>query len=146
MSRRKSRIGLGLLDAFLAITAVAGAIFVLPTLPLDYIKGGPFPDYVIPALALGLLVGGSAVLAVLGLIVRSLIGAAASIVAGMMISGFEVVEIEVVGFIRPGTPQGWLQVLYLAVGAVGVTLGARLSLALTEGVPRLRPADQMAVP
>jgi hypothetical protein len=137
MSRRKSRIGLGLLEAFLALTAVVGAIFVLPTLPLDYIRGGPFPDYIVPALALGLLVGGSAVVAVLGLIVRPLIGAVASVVAGMMIIGFEVVEIGVVGFIRPGTPQAWLQVVYITVGSVSVVLGARLWLALTAGVPRI---------
>jgi len=44
--------------ALQAAGAIFGAIFVVPSQPVEHLK--VLPDYTIPALALGLLVGGSA--------------------------------------------------------------------------------------
>ena len=137
-----ARIGLVALNAFVAFTAIYGAILVVPTIPLEWLKYGPFTDYTFPALALGILVGGSASLAALLLLVRPTIGAAATIVAGLMIIGFELVEIGVVGFTLieydASQFQAWLQVIYLALGSLQVLFGYRLWRRLE---PRTRPTS-----
>ena len=47
-----TRIGLLILNGFVAISAIAGAIWVVPTMPMEWIKYGPFTDWTIPAIAL----------------------------------------------------------------------------------------------
>lgn len=135
----KIRVALVVLEAILAITAISGAIWVIPNLPLDWIKGTIFPNYTIPALSLGILVGGSAIVAALTVIVRPVIGAAASVLAGAMIIGFELVEILAVGFtmvtLGADQPQSWLQVAYLSLGTTIAILGARLWRALGGRIP-----------
>jgi hypothetical protein len=144
----KTRAALVLLEGILAFTAILGALAIIPNLPHDWIKGSVFPDYTIPALALGVLVGGSAVIAGLAVIFRPMIGAAASVVAGVMIIGFELVEIIVVGFTLvtygAGQPQSWLQVAYITVGAAITILGARLWLALGGRIPLIHAGGSTA--
>jgi hypothetical protein len=130
MSNWRTRAALGVLDAFLALTAIFGALTVVPSLPREWIAGSIFPDYTVPALGLGVLVGGSSVIAVVALIVRPKLGAAAAMLSAVMILGFEVVEIATVGF-SPLTygvtsPQSWLQVAYMALGVVIALIGAGL--------------------
>ena len=135
------RIGLLALDAFVAFTAIYGAIFVVPTIPLEWLKRGPFTDYTVPALALGILVGGSALVAAVLLLVRPSVGALATIGAGIMIIGFELVEIGIVGFtlIEYDASQfpAWLQVIYLALGSLQVLFGYRAWQATGSTVPRV---------
>jgi hypothetical protein len=116
----------------MALTAIQGAIFVVPTMPRSVLHKGVlalFPDFTIPALALGILCGGSALVALVTVLARPRFGALASIVAGLLIFVFELVEILVVGFTPVQTPDqfpAWLQVVYLTVGAALVLLGTRL--------------------
>jgi|SRR5690242_2389595 len=123
---------LAALSAFLALTATQGAIFVVPAMPRSVLHKGVlalFPDFTIPALALGILCGGSALVALVAVLVRPQLGALASIVAGLLMIVFELVEIVVVGFTPVQTPDqfpAWLQVIYLVVGGAMVILGARL--------------------
>jgi hypothetical protein len=120
------------LAAFMALTAIQGAIFVVPTMPRSVLHQGIlalFPDYTIPALALGVLCGGAALVTFITMFLRPQIGALAAIVAGALMIGFELVEIVVVGFTPMQTPDqfpAWLQVVYLLVGGVLMILGARL--------------------
>ena len=121
------------LAAFMALTAIQGAIFVVPVmLPRSVLHTGVlalFPDFTIPALALGVLCGGGALVALVTVIVRPRLGALASVVAGVFMIAFELVEIVVIGFTPTQTPDqwpAWLQVVYLLVGAALVMLGARL--------------------
>jgi hypothetical protein len=118
------------LQAFVAVTAIAGALFVVPTLPPDWLQRGPMTDYTIPAIVLGVVCGGSAVVALLLLLVDSPNAGAASMVAGAMMIAFELVEIAVVGLSvlvhGADNPVSWLQVFYIGVGAVAITLGYRL--------------------
>jgi hypothetical protein len=117
---------------FMALTTIAGAIFVVPTMPRSVLHQGIlalFPDFTIPALALGVLCGGTALVALATVFVRPRLGALGAIVAGLFMIAFELVEIMVVGFTPVQTPDqfpAWLQVVYLAVGAALVILGARL--------------------
>jgi hypothetical protein len=135
MSKWKTRIALPVLDSVLAVSAIVSAFTVIPGLPREWIAGSIFPDYTMPALALGVLVGGSALGAAMAVIFRPVLGAAAAMVSAAMIIGFELVEIAAVGF-TPLTygldkPQSWLQVAYLALGAVIAFLGAGLWRALS---------------
>ena len=120
------------LAAFMALTAIGGAIFVVPTMPRAVLQQGIlalFPDFTIPALALGVLCGGAALVTLVAVFVRPRLGALAAMVAGLFMIAFELVEIVVVGFTPLQTPDqfpAWLQVIYLAVGAALIILGARL--------------------
>ena len=93
MGHAATRATLLVLQVFVAFTAIFGALFVVPTLPLDWIKAGPLTDFTIPAIALGVACGGSAVVAVVLLVIAPRLGGAASIVAGLFMIAFEVVEI-----------------------------------------------------
>lgn len=134
------------LAAFMALTAILGAIFVVPTMPRSVLHQGIlalFPDFTIPALALGVLCGGAALVTFVAALVRPQVGALAAIVAGAFMIGFELIEIVVVGFTPMQTPDqfpAWLQVIYLAVGATLVILGARLWKAETGSYALRRPS------
>lgn len=91
------RIALLVLHALVAITAIGGAIWVVPTMPLEWIKAGPFEDWTIPALALA-FVGMLAAASFGALLVRPWLGALASVVAGAAMIAFELVETAVVGW------------------------------------------------
>lgn len=89
------------LAAFVTLTALQGAIFVVPTMPRSVLHKGVlaiFSDFTIPALALGILCGGSALVAFVTVLARPQLGALASMTAGVFMIGFELVEIVAVGF------------------------------------------------
>ena len=112
---------LATLTGLVALTTIQGAIFVVPVMPRSWLHQGliaPFGDYTIPALALGILCGGGAVFALVAVLARPRLGALASVVAGTVMVGFELVEIAVVGFtpvLFPSEPVAWLQVFYLVL-------------------------------
>lgn len=127
-----TRVALVLLTAFMAVSAIGGAIWAVPTIPRAWLHQGliaPFADTTIPALALGILCGGAGLAAFATVLVRPRLGALVSIVAGVCMIGFELVEILVVGFtpvMDPTQPPAWLQPLYIVIGAAIALLGARL--------------------
>jgi hypothetical protein len=124
------------LAAFMALTAIQGAIFVVPTMPRSVLNNGVlalFRDYTIPALALGVFCGGVALVTLFTVFARTQLGALAAMVVGAFMITFELVEILVeilvVGFTPVQTPDqfpAWLQVMYLAVGSALIVLGAHL--------------------
>jgi uncharacterized membrane protein YuzA (DUF378 family) len=124
-----SRGLLAVLAGFIAVTALAGAAFVVPTLPLEWLEGSVLSDYTIPALALG-LVGLSAVVTLAALVVGPEVAGAFAVVTGGAMVIFELVEIWVVGFSLVehgiGEPVAWLQVVYLIVGGAVAAGGVAL--------------------
>jgi hypothetical protein len=119
------RIGLIVLGALVALTAIPSAFLVVPTMPPEWIKAGPFTDWTVPAIAL-FSVGMLAAAAVGALLARPWAGALASIVAGAAMVVFELVEIGVVGWtLTDPTLSGFqksLQVVYLVVGSLQIIL------------------------
>jgi hypothetical protein len=137
------------LNLFLGLNAVSGAVWVVPGLPREWLTGTPFPDYVVPALALGLMGLGACVAGVM-LVVRRPWGTALSGLVGAGVMVFELVETSVVGWdlwahalglgpIRKGLPAVdatgitaplgiplplWPQPVYFVLGAVIVALAA----------------------
>ena len=117
------------LAAFVAISAIAGAIWVVPTMPLEWLKFGPFTDWTVPAIALGFC-GVLAAITTVALLVRPWAGALASMVAGLAMVVFELVEIGVVGWtLSDPSLEGFqksLQLVYLIVGGAQLVLGGVL--------------------
>ena len=136
-----TRVALLVLHGVVALTAIGGAIWVVPTMPLEWIKAGPFDDWTIPAIALG-LVGTIAAAAFIAVLARPWLGGLLSVVAGSAMVVFEIVEIAVVGWTLAdprlsGSFQAWLQPIYLVVGTAQLILGIRLWFEYRGAAPTL---------
>jgi hypothetical protein len=117
MASRVLRFVLISLTAFLALTAFAGGIGLLADLntpSLEMLEGSPFHNYAIPGLALFVLVGGSAMAGAYLLAKRHRFAATASLLAGLVIMAFEIVEVLAIGF-EPGVSRN-LQIFYFTLG------------------------------
>lgn len=107
------------LTLFLALTAFGGGIqlisgFYVP--PVEMLNGSPFTNYTVPGLALGLIVGGSALFTAILLIRKNKFATLASVSTGVIIMFFEFVEILVIG--SPAGPARFMQILYFGLGTV----------------------------
>ena len=123
---RVERMLLVVLNAFLAMSAIAGGIGLLGggiQFPLEWLRGSPFSSYLIPGLALLAIVGGSASIATALLLLRHPRAALASGAAGTIMMIFEIVEVLVVGS-QPGLMRN-LQILYFTLGLVIVGLAVQ---------------------
>ena len=114
--------------SFLAVTAIPGGIALMAGFnapPVDMLRGSPFTSFFIPGLALVILVGGIACLAVATICARSRHAVRASLIAGNAVVVFELVEIVCIG--SPAGPARFMQILYLALGLsiTSLTLIAR---------------------
>jgi hypothetical protein len=86
---------------------------------LSWLEGSPFPDYTIPGLYLGVVIGGGMGVAAGAAWRRSRHAARAAFLMGLVLLAWLVVETVIVGF------RGWQQIPLLAVcGASGVILAA----------------------
>ena len=136
-----TRLALLILHALVAVSAIGGAIWVVPTIPLEWMKAGPFDDWTIPAVALG-LVGVLAGVSFVAVLARHPLAALASMAAGAAMIAFELVEIAVVGW-TPADPslngyfQAWLQPIYLVVGSLQLLLAMRLGPSRRESPRRM---------
>jgi len=116
-SRRRVLLGLNL---FLGLTAVAGGFALLLgwiSLPLSSLAGSPFADYTVPGWLLVVVVGGTALAAAGFLAVRVERGIAASVVSGVAIITYEIVEWNVFGF-------SVLLAVYIGIGVTILALAA----------------------
>ena len=107
MLDRATRFTLVALQLFLGITTLFGAVRVVPLLPLEWLTGTPFPDYTVPALALGAIGIGALVSAAL-LALNPGWGVLLTILVGAAMATFELVETLVIGL------DVWLYALHLA--------------------------------
>jgi len=115
-------IALVSLHAFLAITALAGGTALLlgfQTPPLALLDASPFKSYLVPGLALAVVVGGSASVTAVMLFLRHPRAILPSLATGVAVLVFEAVEIAVIG--SPAGPARAMQILYIVIGiAIGV--------------------------
>lgn len=136
MSERATRVTLVAIDLFLAVSAVVGAIGLVVgfmNIPLSVLQGTPFADFTVPALLLGIVVGGSALAAAaIAVFGPRRYETLASAGAGCIAVGWMIVEVALIGL------GSWLQPLYLAVGLVIIGLALLLERAKSGAfVPRL---------
>lgn len=84
------------------------------------LEGSPFPDYRLPGLALGVMVGGTAVAAAILLARGHPWASLVSLASGIVIIGFELMEVWAVG--SPVGVARNLQGFYLVLGFLIVAL------------------------
>lgn len=121
------RIFIAILTGFVALTAIAGGTAILigaDQFPLEWLPETPFTSYTIPALILAIAVGGSALVATVLLFAAPRSGIYAAMVAGMILTGYVVVEVLILKQVPPGpTP---IELFYIAIGFI--TTGLAFSL------------------
>jgi hypothetical protein len=121
---RGIRIAVVGVDLFEAVSAVVGAVGLVVgfmSIPLSVLSGTPFTDFTVPALLLGVVVGGSAlVAAVVTAFGPRRFGALASAAAGCITVGYLAIEIAMIGL------GSWAQVVWLGVGLLMIGLAALL--------------------
>lgn len=132
-SHEVMRIALVVIAAIVAVSAIDGGMALLrgafdQYLPVDWLAGTPFSDYTIPGLVLVIVVGGSALLAAATAFIHREWALLVSIMAGLIMAGFEVVEIisldSKVGADLPMVLA--LQLVYLVLGLAIVGLAGSL--------------------
>ena len=120
MGNKGVRVAVVGADLFEAVSAIAGAIGLVVgfmNIPVTVLNGSPFSDFTVPALLLGAVVGGSALVsgAITAFGPRQY-GAPASALAGCVTVAWIVVEVAMIGL------GSWLQVFYLLVGLLMIGL------------------------
>jgi hypothetical protein len=138
MSKTRERVALVVAEVFLGLTSVVGMIGILSggiQFPKEWLHGTPFTDYTVPAICLGVLVGGTSIAAAIALLLGHPVALGLSGAAGLSIIVFELVEVTVTGYAPVGLA---LQLFYVAVGIV--ILG--LTGALWTASRRTRPASR----
>lgn len=130
MGHPQARRLLALLELFVAITSItfgAGLVTGVIPLPVQWLRQTPFSDYIVLGLLMAIVVGGSALIAAAAILATHETGGILiSIISGLLLAGFEVVEVSL---IDPHL-EHWLllvvplQVLYtaLAIAIVGLSI------------------------
>lgn len=127
MKHKKTRIMIGVIAGFIALTAIGGGIAILigaDPFPAEWLAGTPFPDYTIPALLLSVVVGGSALMATILIFMRGAKGVLVAMAAGIIMMGYIMVEVLILKQAPPGpTP---IEIMYFSLGLLLLGLGAYL--------------------
>ena len=96
MQHKLARIVLAIFEGFGALTAIAGGIALMMgkiKFRLACLQGTPFSDYTIPGLVLFLVVGGGMLLAVATVFLQREGAVLISMMVGLLMMAFEVVEV-----------------------------------------------------
>jgi hypothetical protein len=121
------------MNAFLSVTATVGALGLLKggkgRPPVELLDGSMFDGYVVPALILLVVVGGSALWATILTVERDENAPIACGFAGATLVVFEKVEILVIG--SPAGPATVLQAFYITLG-LAIIVTALVQLARTR--------------
>ena len=126
MERKVVCMVIGVPEASIALSAIGGGMARLPgtykdgvlieaggqaRFPLEWLHNTPFSDYTVPAFILVMGVGGSSLIAAVLVFTGREEGILASIVAGLIITGFIVGEVVM---IKQGV--SWIESLYFGLG------------------------------
>jgi hypothetical protein len=138
MRHKPIRITIGLLAAFIALTAGGGGIAILTGIdpfPPEWLEGTPFRTYTIPALLLSIAVGGSSLLAAVMVFAGRPRDLIAALAAGLIMAGYIAVEVLI---LNDGTGPTPIEYFYLGLGLAMATLAGYLWIA--EDRPRREQA------
>ena len=109
------------LEIFIALNAVAGAVYGLggaPSVPREWLAESPFTSFRIPSLVLLIAVGGSMFLAAALLLADVSIAPAVSLVAGVVLVAWILTQVAMIGY------RMWLQPATFAAGLAVIALTA----------------------
>lgn len=111
------RILIVIVTGFMALTAIGGGVAMLTGLdefPLEWLHNTPFQSYTVPALLL-IVVGITSLVAAVTIFRSDKIGLVATMVAGILMSGYIVVEVLILEQEPPGPT--WTEYVYFGLGA-----------------------------
>ena len=119
MQYKGLRIAIGVITGFIALTAIGGGIALLlgaedTRFLLEWLQGTPFKDYTIPALLLTITVGGSSLIARIAMFRNLKNKIFLSMVAGIIMVGFIIVEAIILKQIPPGPTS--IEKIYFVLG------------------------------
>lgn len=143
MKLSKLRWALCVLDVVAGLSALVGMVMLLTDwpyqFPIENLKPTPFSDYTVPGLILGIIVGGSALVAAWETLRSASAGALASFVAGLIMMGWIIGEYILVPAVRVGLnePASWLQPLMFVIGLAMLVLGIRVAPGGWRSLPRI---------
>ncbi len=133
MNHKLIRIALVAIETFVGLGAVAGGIALLTGvfaqgIPVAWLQGTPFSDYTVPGLVLAILVGGGMLLAAATVFIRREWAVLVSVIAGIFMAVFEVVEaVSIDSKAGDGLPLvAGLQAFYFVLGLAIFGLAAYL--------------------
>lgn len=133
MSEKRIRTAVLAADVFEAASAIIGALGLIVgfiSIPVSVLATTPFTDFTVPALLLGFVVGGSALVAAIITALRlRLFDALASALAGCITIGWLTIEIAMIGL------GSWAQVAWWLVGAAMIVLAVLLWFAEAHAAP-----------
>jgi len=136
MKHKLVRIAISVPEALIALSAIGGGIALLAgtykdgvlieaggraQFPLAWLQQTPLSDYTIPALILTIGVGGSSLITAMLVFTSREVGVLASIMAGLIIAGYIVVEVVM---LRQAV--SWIEGLYFGLGLLISGLAAYL--------------------
>ena len=136
MEHKGRRITLAALEGFTGLGAVGGGIAILTGafhqwFSLAWLQGTPFSDFTIPGLALLVIIGGGMLLAAAAQFMRREWAVLFSAAMGLVMIGFEIVEIAVINRFEEAVIPSTIvqQVLFMAIGLTIFALSVSLWMA-----------------
>ncbi len=123
---RKVAVWLGSVETFVGVSAVAGGVALIADpsgsrlgLATSLLRGTPFHTFLVPGIILLVAVGLLQVVAAGWTLVRGVGAVQLSAIAGVVITGWIVVEVVAIGF-------AWQQLLFLCLGPAEIILAGQL--------------------
>jgi peptidoglycan/LPS O-acetylase OafA/YrhL len=129
------RFSLGALLAFAALNAFGGGYYGLAGakgIPRDWLRGSPFPDYILPSLILVVIVGGSFLLAAVAVFARWRHDRRLAVAAAVIVLAWLASEVAIIGYVS------WMQPATAVAGALILALASRLPSPRPAAIPGLR--------
>jgi hypothetical protein len=114
---RTARLVTIVLLGFLALTAIPGGVTLMAGINVpstDVLRGSPFDTFMVPGMALAVVVGGTALVAAVLVTRRHKYARPAGLLAAACILVFETVEVSVIG--SPAGVGRVLQAIYFGTG------------------------------
>lgn len=117
---------LGSLLLLMAVNAFGGGYYAMSgakDIPVEWLKGSPFPDYFFPGLFLFLVIGGSALIAAVAVFSRHRLARCAALFCGVTVLLWIIIQVIIIGYVS------WMQ----PATAIAASLILLLALPLTRG-------------
>jgi hypothetical protein len=140
MKHKGIRIALAVIEACIGLGAIGGGIALLigamgQWLPVAFLQGTPFSDYIIPGLLLTVVVGGGMLLAAATQFIAREWTVLLSAAMGLVLIGWEIVEVAIIDrYAQAVVPSTVVQqVLFSVLGLVIIGLSAYVWMAEYRG-------------
>ena len=134
------RIALAVIEACIGLGAIGGGIALLigamgQWLPVAFLQGTPFSDYIIPGLILTVVVGGGMLLAAATQFIQREWAVLLSAAMGLIMIGWEIVEVAIIDRYEQAVVPSTVvqQVLFSVLGLVIIGLSAYVWMAEYRG-------------